>query len=509
MKKKESSKKTKPTQDLFSNKSLQISSRNTDELVIALCGPVGSPLHKVGESIKNILQDKFNYVCEIIRLSSIIEDLGEPAPKTPKFDRANKLIEEGNKLRGRYGNSVLADMAIKNISYRREKDKKESGKEYYDSKRVCHVIDSIKNQEELEALKSVYRDMFYFIGVFSPKSVREESLVNQGMTLGEVHQLIDRDSGEEIKHGQTVRNTFPCADFFLRIESNIDKPLNQKLERFLDIIFGVEIFTPSANETAMYMASSAAGNSACLSRQVGAAVTDIKGEIISVGWNDVPKANGNLYQFSFDDKSGESDHRCMNKDGGICFNDSEKREIAEEITRVLVKEGLIQDNNEQKAIELILNSKIRTLIEFSRSIHAEMHAIIMASQMGGERIKKGKLFCTTYPCHSCARHIIVSGIKEVYYIEPYRKSLATKLHSDAITEKEIEKEKVRILIFDGVAPTRYQKLFKMKPNSRKNSEGRRCKIDRKNARPLYEVSLESLPALEAIIVNNLKEKELI
>ena len=131
-----------------------------------------------------------------------------------------------------------------------------------------------------------------------------------------------------------------------------------------------------------------------------------------------------------------------------------------------------------------------------------MHAIIMASQMGGERIKKGKLFCTTYPCHSCARHIIVSGIKEEYSFEPYRKSLATKLHSDAITEKETETEKVRILIFDGVAPTRYQKLFKMKPDSRKNSKGQRYKVDRKNARPLYEVSLESLPALEAIIVNN-------
>lgn len=81
-----------------------------------------------------------------------------------------------------------------------------------------------------------------------------------------------------------------------------------------------------------------------------------------------------------------------------------------------------------------------------------MHAILGASRVAGERILGGKIFVTTYPCHSCARHIIASGISEVYFIEPYRKSLALKLHSDAMTESVIETdEKVKLIQFDGVA----------------------------------------------------------
>ena len=75
-----------------------------------------------------------------------------------------------------------------------------------------------------------------------------------------------------------------------------------------------------------------------------------------------------------------------------------------------------------------------------------MHAIISGSQLSGSKMINGKLFCTTYPCHNCARHIIVAGIKEVYYIEPYVKSLCLTLHDDAITEDENSTEKVRILI---------------------------------------------------------------
>ena len=120
----------------------------------------------------------------------------------------------------------------------------------------------------------------------------------------------------------------------------------------------------------------------------------------------------------------------------------------------------------------------------------------------------GKLFCTTYPCHSCARHIIAAGIAEVYYIEPYRKSMATMLHSDAITETETELKKVRLIPFDGVAPARYMQLFGMGQDSRKK-EGRKLVVNPKDAQQKSEVSLEALPVLEAAIVRILDERKLI
>ena len=93
----------------------------------------------------------------------------------------------------------------------------------------------------------------------------------------------------------------------------------------------------------------------------------------------------------------------------------------------------------------IRNSKISDLIEYSRSVHAEMNAIIKGAQNTADRMKGGKLFCTTYPCHNCARHIVFAGISEVYYIEPYTKSYATHLHKDSITDDEDVKDKVKIL----------------------------------------------------------------
>lgn len=210
-----------------------------------------------------------------------------------------------------------------------------------------------------------------------------------------------------------------------------------------------------------------------------------------------------------EDPNGEKDNRCWNIDGGTCFNDLEKRLIANLLVSKLINDDIISEKNRSRAVNAVAGeSKVKELIEFSRAVHAEMHAILKGSQLAGEKAKGGKLFCTTYPCHSCARHIIAAGIMEVYYIEPYRKSLAIKLHGDAITEDEKDNSKVRILPFDGVAPTRYLKLFRAPRDSRKSS-GKMIRVDPKKAQPRFDKTLEALPTLEGLVVRGLKEKRLI
>jgi deoxycytidylate deaminase len=137
-----------------------------------------------------------------------------------------------------------------------------------------------------------------------------------------------------------------------------------------------------------------------------------------------------------------------------------------------------------------------------------MHALLAASQIGGQRVRGGKVFCTTYPCHSCARHIVAAGVREVYYIEPYRKSLATKLHDDAITEDEETRDKVRILPFDGVSPRRYLDLFQMGPVQRKAS-GLAVRPDPRQVHPVASGMLESIPALEGLVVQSLVSRKLL
>ena len=64
----------------------KIESTHTSELVIALCGPIGSPLHEVATTLQEALTNTFGYEkCEIIRLSKFIEE------KIPFFNRKHKL----------------------------------------------------------------------------------------------------------------------------------------------------------------------------------------------------------------------------------------------------------------------------------------------------------------------------------------------------------------------------------------------------------------------------------
>jgi deoxycytidylate deaminase len=335
---------------------------------------------------------------------------------------------------------------------------------------------------------------------------RIQSLTDLGFKTKELAELMDLDSGEESDHGQSVRETFPLSDFFLKVDSWQDNEIDPQVDRFLSAVFGDTILTPTSHERAMHDASSAANNSACLSRQVGAAITDSGGKLLGVGWNDVPKFGGGLY--TSDDIATGKDHRCMAINGGICHNDHQKHLFAERIVNDLNKSDLIGLNQREEFKSAILKSKVRDLIEFSRSVHAEMHAIINASQASGDQMRGGRLYCTTYPCHSCARHIVAAGLSEVHYIEPYRKSLATDLHRDAITEDENDSSKLRLLTFKGVAPRKFDDFFKAKPNSRKK-DGKMA-LDRAiNAEPLVKASLEAIPQLEAFITSDLVQKELI
>lgn len=488
-----------------------LASTHTEELVIALCGPIGSPLHDVAEKLEEMLAQPFGYTrCNIIRLSAFIQDHAEKASRKIAADGAKRrrdLITLGNEMRDEFGHSVLAELAVNKIRVDRHLSGRDEDSGQFVPRRECHIIDSIKNQEELELLRTVYRESLYVVGVFAPVELRTKSLESQGLSGPEIAELMDRDSGEELAGGQTVAETFPQCDFFLRMDSNTDTQLRSRVERFLHLILGTKVITPTRSEAAMYAAASAAGNSACLSRQVGAAVTDDEGEVLAVGWNDVPKPFGDLYITDLlVDPNSDLDKRCWNH-GGKCYNDEEKKLLAEHIIGAL-DAFIPADRRAEAALSVIGNKKLRGLIEFSRSIHAEMHALLTALRQSGQKVRGGRLFVTTYPCHSCARHIVAAGIKVVYYIEPYKKSLATKLHGDSVTEQDQDQDRVRFLPYDGVAPSRYLALFRMLPNSRKK-DGKVIRVSPSTAKPKLEKSLEALPALEALVVKSLKSKRLV
>lgn len=489
----------------------------TSQIVIALCGPLGTPLHEVARNFKDLLiSTDYGYEhVEIIRLSDEIRN----KCKLDQNSSIKELIDKGNELRKDHGNNILAKLAIKKISIAREQEradklsaKRSEQPELFSdisddsvhipnsTLRWCHIIDSIKHIDELNLLRSVYGDMLHVVGVYSPIELRISRLEGK-LKGGGIHELIDRDSGEEISHGQRVEDTFPQADFFLRVEKTTDSHRRNRVKRFLDLMLGTVIGTPTINERAMYAAFSAARNSACLSRQVGASIANDKGEILATGWNDVPKAFGGLYQTEGDGLNSDEDRRCWNMDGGVCSNDQEKDVISEYIVQELIREGVVSQDKQSQAVSIIRKkTQLKGLIEFSRAVHAEMHALLNAGVSSGQKLNGSSLFVTTYPCHSCARHLVAAGIKEVIFLEPYRKSLATRLHQDAITENENDETKVRILPFDGVAPSRFLKFFSAHPSGRKDG-GR---MIRRQAEPVTRISMEAVSTLEALVVRGIE-----
>ena len=98
-------------------------------------------------------------------------------------------------------------------------------------------------------------------------------------------------------------------------------------------------------------------------------------------------------------------------------------------------------------------------------VHAEMEALLACAR-NGTSCRNGSLFCTTFPCHNCAKHIIAAGIQRVVYVEPYQKSKAEEFHPDALylgfSRHEPKKdERVRFEPFVGVGPRRFLDLFSM------------------------------------------------
>lgn len=50
-------------------------------------------------------------------------------------------------------------------------------------------------------------------------------------------------------------------------------------------------------------------------------------------------------------------------------------------------------------------------------VHAEMAAISTAARLGLS-LAGSSLYCTTFPCHNCSKHIVATGVSEVFYLEP-------------------------------------------------------------------------------------------
>ncbi len=293
----------------------------------------------------------------------------------------------------------------------------------------------------------------------------------------------DNEDRSKDEFGQSVRKAFPLADFFLDVGCDS----GGQTKRLIELLFGHPHMSPSRAEYAMFMARAVALRSADMSRQIGAVIVDDDGEVLAAGCNEVPKPGGGVYW-----AGDETDHRDFQKgsDPNALLSHKVLVEMFEELrhrgwlsAELAGREAAALAEN-AVADKVFDRARITNLIEFGRVVHAEMNALAYAARRG-VAIGGRRLFCTTFPCHICARHIIGAGIAEVVYIEPYPKSLTPDLYAEAIQldprAGQPDEGKVRFRAFIGVAPRRYMDVFRH--GRRKNKLGYALKWDPKSARP--------------------------
>ena len=215
----------------------------------------------------------------------------------------------------------------------------------------------------------------------------------------ELKEFIRRDADDaDHKNGQHVTDAFHEADFFVDNTPDIPMPesgdlkdatddrLIGELSRLLSIILHDRIHRPSIDETAMHTAYSAQLQSSCLSRQVGAALVDKRGNIVATGTNEVPKAGGGVY--GEDTAPGGVENRCAFCDNGgegpFCSNNTEQNALIEDVLKTLFGNEILPDELQQKLIT-VRKTPLGGLLEFSRWVHAEMDEYHTSQSVGSEQ----------------------------------------------------------------------------------------------------------------------------
>jgi cytidine deaminase len=287
--------------------------------------------------------------------------------------------------------------------------------------------------------------------------------------------------------------TYARGDFV--IDCSSPQSLTSTSERFVQAFFGYPFISPTRDEYGAYMAYSASLRSADLSRQIGAAIFQPSGEIVSMGCNEVPKFGGGTYWT--DDANDARDFRL-----GLDSNARLKADLIQDTVRHLTEAGW-QPPKRIRGDELE-GAMVNDLLEFGRVIHAEMNAICDAGRFG--RATSGAtLYCTTFPCHMCSRHIVAAGINRVVYLEPYHKSLARELYPDSIAfDDGVDRPsgKVTFSSYAGVTPIAFQTVFQKR--KRKDSSGKAIDWTPELAVPITRGTTEYLN-LEMVALSQLAE----
>lgn len=297
------------------------------------------------------------------------------------------------------------------------------------NERAYVVIDAIRNPYEAKFFKDRYA-AFHLVSINAPDEHRTRYLQKlHKFSPGQIKKIDDEESGKgdsEYKHltNPNVKKCIEISDIHLfnpKNEYDNNNVLKAQIAWYIALMQHPGLISPTSMERVMQVAYTVKLNSGCISRQVGAVVTDSDNSIKSVGWNDVAQGQVPCAMRSIDGLINDFHSETYSH---YERNNEKFREKAREFYDIF--KPVIQQSNSFKGRNISYCFKdIHNSIDnksnqvHTRALHAEENAFLQLAKYGGIGIVGGKLYTTASPCELCAKKAYQLGISEVVFIDPY------------------------------------------------------------------------------------------
>lgn len=321
------------------------------------------------------------------------------------------------------------------------------------------AIDALRNPFEVLYFRERYA-AFYLMAVHTEEKIRRDALFKRGFRIDEIEHL-DKVEGEKPNFHDSyekidIDKCIELADIHLAHDgTDIDhnRDMVNQIFTYVALIFHPGLIPPSPLERCMQVAYTAKLNSGCLSRQVGAAVTNENFSVQSIGWNTVaegqtPCSLRNLYDlFKDEDEGAFSDFERFNDEFSI-----QKKKLIQAYEPVKAKLNGLNLSYCFKDVYTSSKEKQRNNQVHTRSLHAEENAFLQLAKYGTQGIKGGKLFTTASCCELCSKKAYQLGITEIYYIDTYPGISRAHILESGVNRPQM-------LLFKGAIGRAYINLF--------------------------------------------------
>ncbi len=405
---------------------------------------------------KKDIEEKLNKISKSI-LPRILQTWGDNI-RTYKSVVVGERVKDAPEALARVVNQTIKLIRTINDLKR----KKSSGDEQF---QTCIVIDSLRNPFEILFFRERWSS-FYCMSINTTREIRYSKLMTfKKLSLDDIYNIDERE-----KEKKNVGNSFSqididrciqLSDIFVNHDGTPHTRnfnLINQLHTYIALMLHPGLIPPSSQERLMQVAYTAKLNSGCLSRQVGAAITDEEYSLKGIGWNSSPSGTVPCSLRNMDDLYNQEDLNAFSE------HEIKNKEFQERISLISNKasEGWKNFKNLNgiglsycfKDIHGGINPKQKYNQVHTRSLHAEENAFLQIAKYGGMGIKGGKLFTTASCCELCAKKAYHLGIKEIYYIDSYPGiSMPHVLSVGSLSQRP------KMILFSGAVGRAYVNLF--------------------------------------------------